>query len=138
MRNDSFSLVESQVLPDVYQHLRRECGLSPKSTDAATRGLAASLYMVHVKKDKEVVGMGRLIGDGGCFCQVVDICVLPYYQGLGLGKSIMQCIMEFVNKELPVTCYVSLIADGDAYRLYERYGFKPVWPASRGMFYRVK
>ncbi len=112
MRNDSFSLVESQVLPDVYQYLRRECGLSPKSTDAATRGLAASLYMVHVKKDKEVVGMGRLIGDGGCFCQVVDICVLP--------------------------SYVSLIADGDAYRLYERYGFKPVWPASRGMFYRVK
>ena len=138
IHNDSFSLMEGRVSPEVYQYVRRECGLSPKSTDAATRGLAASLYMVHVRKDDEVVGMGRLIGDGGCFCQVVDICVLPGCQGLGLGKRIMHRLMEYVDEELPTTCYVSLMADGEAYKLYVKYGFEPVWPDSRGMFYRVK
>lgn len=35
------------------------------------------------------IGMGRVIGDGAYFCQVVDICLLPKYQGQGFGKVIM-------------------------------------------------
>ena len=78
--------------------------------------------------------MGRIIGDSGCFCQVVDICVLNEYQGRGIGKMIMQEIKDFIDNELPETCYISLIADGDASYLYEKFGFKDTLPASKGMF----
>jgi len=81
--------------------------------------------------------MGRIIGDGGCFCQVVDICVLPAYQGQSIGKMIMQNIADFIYTQLPPTCYVSLLADGEAYRLYAQYGFKETYPESRGMYLRV-
>ena len=33
--------------------------------------------------------MGRVIGDGGLFFQVVDIAVEPAHQGRGLGKAIV-------------------------------------------------
>jgi ribosomal protein S18 acetylase RimI-like enzyme len=82
--------------------------------------------------------MGRLIGDGGCFFQVVDIAVEPQHQGRGLGKAIMSAIMNYVNIELPSSAYVSLIADVPANKLYEQFGFNETAPRSLGMAYRVK
>jgi ribosomal protein S18 acetylase RimI-like enzyme len=131
------SITETDIPQDIYRRLREETGLSPKTAEAAARGLSNSLYSVLVKAGETPVGMGRVIGDGGCHCQVVDICVLPEYQGRGIGKMIMEQIMGYINTELPESCYISLIADGDAHHLYEQFGFKEVMPASRGMFYRV-
>ncbi|SJN16974.1 AttT protein [Sphingobacterium sp. JB170] len=50
-----------------------------------------------------------------------------------MGKRIMQMLNDFIERELPSSCYVNLIADGNAYDLYAQYGFEPVWPKSRGM-----
>ena len=96
-----------------------------------------SVYSLLVKAGEKPIGMGRIIGDGGCHCQVVDICVLPEYQGRGIGKLIMEKIVNFIDTEFPESCYISLIADGDAHHLYRKFGFKEVMPESRGMYYRV-
>lgn len=127
----------SEIKISVYQHLRTACGLSNKSDEAAATGLANSLTSVLCKDGETPIGMGRVIGDGGCFCQVVDICVLPEYQGRGLGKRIMEKLIEYIQT-LPDTCYVSLIADGEAHQLYAKYGFKNVQPDSRGMYLKIK
>ena len=116
-----------------YQHLRVAAGLSAKSTAAAAKGLPNSLFAVQILQDDEVVGMGRIIGDGGCFFQVVDIAVLPAHQGKGLGKLIMREIMQFIETEVPQSAYVSLIADGQAQDLYAQFGFRHTAPASVGM-----
>ncbi|MCY4779551.1 GNAT family N-acetyltransferase [Sphingobacterium sp. UT-1RO-CII-1] len=129
----NYRVVYQLIEPDVYRHLRVACGLSPKSAEAAEIGIRNSLCCVLVLSENDVVGMGRLVGDGACHCQVVDICVLPDHQGQGLGKLIMGKIEEFIVDNLPASCYVNLIADGEAYRLYEQYGFSSVWPESRGM-----
>jgi len=81
----------------------------------------------------EIVGMGRIIGDGGCFYQVVDIAVLPAHQGRGLGKLIMREIMRYVEEQVPASAYVSLIADGQAQDLYAQFGFTHTAPKSVGM-----
>ena len=116
-----------------YQLLRVAAGLSAKSTEAAAKGLPNSLFAVQVLLGDEVVGMGRIIGDGGCFFQVVDIAVLPAHQGKGLGKLIMREIMQFIETEVPQSAYVSLIADGQAQDLYAQFGFRHTAPASVGM-----
>lgn len=77
--------------------------------------------------------MGRVIGDGGCFYQVVDIAVLPQHQGRGLGKAVMREIMAYIEREVPESAYVSLLADGQAYHLYQQFGFTLTAPASVGM-----
>ncbi|PHV30140.1 N-acetyltransferase [Janthinobacterium sp. BJB426] len=107
--------------------------MSAKTTDAAAKGLPNSLFAVQVLHGDEVVGMGRIIGDGGCFFQVVDIAVLPAHQGKGLGKLIMREITQFIETEVPESAYVSLIADGQAQALYAQFGFKHTAPASVGM-----
>ena len=116
-----------------YQLLRVAAGMSAKSTEAAAKGLPNSLFAVQVLLGDEVVGMGRIIGDGGCFFQVVDIAVLPAHQGKGLGKLIMREIRQFIDSDVPESAYVSLIADGQAQDLYAQFGFKHTAPASVGM-----
>ena len=123
------------AIPDVatYCHLRSASGLSPKTAEAAARGLPNSLFAVQVLQGDKIVGMGRIIGDGGCFYQVVDIAVLPEHQGRGLGKLIMREISAFIAAEVPVSAYVSLIADGQAHQLYAQFGFTHTAPKSVGM-----
>jgi GNAT superfamily N-acetyltransferase len=130
-------LTEFKDIPlDTYLHLRVVTGLSARTAEAATIGLKSSLCAVLVTDPvtNEHIGMGRLIGDGGCNCQVTDICVLPAWQGKGIGKSIMGKLMEFIQYEIPDSCYISLIADGAAY-LYEQFGFSDTMPKSKGMYY---
>lgn len=123
------------AIPSVvtYRYLRTAAGLSAKTVEAAERGLPNTLFAVQIICDGVPVGMGRVIGDGGSFYQVVDIAVLPAHQGRGLGKMIMGAISDYIAREVPESAYVSLIADGEAYRLYEQFGFALTAPASQGM-----
>ena len=123
------------AIPDAatYCHLRSASGLSPKTAEAAARGLPNSVFAVQVLQGDEIVGMGRIIGDGGCFYQVVDIAVLPAHQGRGLGKLIMREIMRYIEEQVPASAYVSLIADGQAQNLYAQFGFTHTAPKSVGM-----
>ncbi|MCM5555404.1 GNAT family N-acetyltransferase [Pleomorphomonas sp. NRK KF1] len=123
--------VETPGVED-YCRLRRVAGLTPRSEKAAAAGLPNTVVAVLVRHDAEVVGMGRVMGDGLCY-QVVDIAVEPAHQGRGLGKAIMSTLMKELRQLAPAEAYVSLIADGDAKHLYAQYGFEPTAPASIGM-----
>ena len=116
-----------------YMDLRLESGLSGKTFEAAELGLAGTYLAVTVRDQERLVGMGRVIGDGGCFFQVVDIAVHPDYQRRGIGQGIMSRLVAAIRDRVPASAYVSLIADGDANRLYEKFGFEPTAPRSIGM-----
>lgn len=133
-----YSVEERTPDYDDYMRLRQNAGLTPFSRAAAEIGLAGTVFAVVVVVDGQVIGMGRLIGDGGCFFQITDVAVQPDHQGRGLGKAIMTAIMEYVNTMLPKTAYVSLIADVPANKLYEEFGFRETAPRSVGMSYIVK
>ena len=127
-----------EIVPEVpgiedYLRLRVASGLSPKTREQAEKGLPNTWFGVSVHMGSEVVGMGRIIGDGGTAFLVVDIALEPAHQGKGLGKAIMAALMQRLKAEAPEGAYVSLIADGDAKHLYAKYGFEPVMPASIGM-----
>jgi ribosomal protein S18 acetylase RimI-like enzyme len=112
--------------------LRRIAGLTPRSVEAAAAGLPHTVAAIVVRHGDEAVGMGRTIGDG-LFYQVVDIAVDPAHQGRGLGKAIVNSLMDALRAIAPAEAYVSLIADGKANALYAQFGFTPTAPASIGM-----
>ncbi|MFC7830992.1 GNAT family N-acetyltransferase [Streptomyces sp. NPDC057375] len=118
---------------ETYLRLRSASGLSTKTAEAARAGLPNTWHAVTVLHGDEPVGMGRVIGDGGCFFQIVDICVMPEHQDRGIGKRIMAELVQELERRAPDGAYVSLIADGNARFLYEKYGFKQTAPASVGM-----
>ena len=118
---------------DDYLRLREVSGLTPRDRASAEAGLPNSSVAVVVMEGEAIVGMGRVIGDGALFFQVVDIALEPRLHGQGIGKAIMAALMERLAQIVPGRAYVSLIADGEAHRLYAQYGFEEVGPASRGM-----
>lgn len=121
-----------------YMRLRREGGLSEFSQQAAELGLRGTIHAVTLRHSGAAIGMGRLIGDGGCFFLIVDIAVSPAWRGKGLGKLIMSELMTWANANLPESAFVSLFADVPADRLYAQYGFRETAPNSPGMSQRIR
>ncbi|WP_311826657.1 GNAT family N-acetyltransferase [Enterococcus hulanensis] len=121
---------------DEYLALRKVCGLSDRGKDASKIGLSNSIHSVIIRRsaDQKLVGMGRLIGDGGTAYQIVDIAVHPSEQGKGLAKNIMQLLMTHIENEVDPQAYVNLIADCPADNLYKQFGFVETTPESLGMY----
>lgn len=132
-------MIHSTPSVDTYMSLHASTGLTPKTAQAATIGLANTLFSVQIANSSSpttIVGMGRMIGDGGCFFQVVDIAVLPAHQGKGLGKMIMKELKDWMNENVPKSGTVLLFADGRANELYKQFGFvetSGLTPSSVGM-----
>ncbi|UTR06969.1 GNAT family N-acetyltransferase [Alkalihalobacillus sp. LMS6] len=129
-----YKVVFEPPTPKAYNELRLEGGISGKSLEAAEVGLKNSLFAVSLYDQDVLIGMGRVIGDGGAFFQVVDIVVKPSYQGKGLGKVIMEEITTYLDRHTYPGSYVSLIADGDADHLYKKFSFNYTAPRSQGVY----
>ncbi|KAI9714304.1 MAG: hypothetical protein M1820_000265 [Bogoriella megaspora] len=131
------------TIPDseTYVRLRYASGLTPHSLTAATIGLPKSIHAVQIQHDpsQTIVGMGRIVGDGALFFLVVDIAVDPAHQKKGLGKAIMSDITKWIAREAPEGAYASLVADGEAKRLYRIFGWREVVEhGSVGMYWHKK
>ncbi|GLT16999.1 N-acetyltransferase [Vibrio zhanjiangensis] len=127
----TLNYVENFLSPSEFCHLRVKAGLSAKSLQAATIALPNSLYAIAIHDDQTLVAMGRVVGDGACNFEVVDVAVDPDYQGQGLGKQVMQYIDTYLASVALEGSYVSMIADEP--KFYEKLGYKLVSPASQGM-----
>jgi len=133
--NDDIVLVERFPDVDDYLRLRAAAGMHEKTREAAARALPNTLYGVQLQRDGELVAMGRVIGDNGCFFTVVDIAVAPEWQGQGLGKRIMAALDAWLLRNVPPSAYVTLVADGDAKYLYAQFGFVESAPVAVNMEY---
>ena len=128
-------LVERFPGIDDYLRVRAEAGMHAKSREAAERALPNTLYGVRLERDGAVVGMGRVIGDNGCFFIVVDIAIVPELQGQGLGQRVMAALDAWLLRNVPPSAYVTLVADGDAKYLYSKFGFVESAPVAVNMEY---
>lgn len=123
--------------PEEFQQLRIKAGLSPRNPEYIAKALQNSYCCVTLWQDeKRLIGMGRIIGDGGTAYQVVDIAVDPEFQGKGLGKQIMTALKCYIDSEIPKEAYISLIADGTAKHLYRQFDFEETLPESAGMYFK--
>lgn len=135
MMDDGIVLVERFPEVDDYLRLRAVAGMHEKTPEAARRSLPNTLYGVSLLRAGEAVGMGRIIGDNGCFFTVVDIAIIPELQGRGLGRRVMTALDAWLQQNVPESAYVTLIADGDAKHLYRKFGFVESAPFAVNMEY---
>ena len=117
--------------PQEFCDMRVAAGLSPKSLKAATIALPNSLYGISIRDADKLIAMGRVVGDGACNFEVVDVAVDPQYQSLGLGRKVMEYIDGYLASVALEGSYVSMIADEPIF--YEKLGYKLVSPSSQGM-----
>lgn len=128
-----YSLRSEAPAPSEYLTLRRAAGLSKKTNKAAQLGLPNSLFAVCIRNNDDLIAMGRVIGDGGCNFEIVDVAVHPDFRRRGLGSRIMEALITYLRSNAPKSAYVSVVAHEGAPALYHKFGFRPTFPTSFGM-----
>lgn len=110
-----------------YCRLRESVKWMNLSRMQTEKALKNSLYTIVAVKDKQVVGMGRLVGDG-IYYMVVDVVVHPAFQKNGIGSMIMNMLIGYVEKETPSggRSSIQLIAEKQKEAFYEKMGFKAI------------
>jgi GNAT superfamily N-acetyltransferase len=73
-----------------------------------------------VYRDGKQVGFARVISDSATYAYIGDVFVLESYRGRGLGKWLMECIMQ--HPELQGLRRWGLVTQ-DAHGLYSPFGF---------------
>ena len=115
--------IENVLVYEDYCRLRESVGWI--NSPNAEKSLKNSLYTIAAMQDNQIVGMGRLIGDG-MYYMMVDIVVHPNYQKQGIGNKIVSMIIEYVNAETPIggRSSLQLVAEKGKESFYEKKGFK--------------
>lgn len=131
-----YEVIERTPTVVEYNDVRRDAGLSVKDNIAAQQGLSNSLYAVCIVHNGEVVGIGRVIGDGGLLYDLVDVAVVAEHQRKGVGNMIMDALMGYVNRNALPSSLICLMAHKGIAPFYERYGFKAREPDMPGMIIR--
>jgi GNAT superfamily N-acetyltransferase len=72
--------------------------------------------------DKQI-GFARAITDFATFAYLADVFVLSSHQGAGLGKWLVETVLNF-SELANVKTWV--LSTKDAHGLYEKYGFHPL------------
>lgn len=96
--------------------------------------LRNSIHCITVKDNDQIVGMGRIVGDGAIYFYIQDIVVHPDYQKNGIGKEIMTILDEYLKRNAPDKAFVGLFASQGKEPFYEKYNFKDYSPNMTGMF----
>lgn len=65
-----------------------------KDPDLLERAMAKSLKLWTLWDDDQVIGIGRVVGDGESIIYIQDLLVLDNYQKMGLGTRLIQAILE--------------------------------------------
>ncbi|KLU90496.1 GNAT family N-acetyltransferase [Magnaporthiopsis poae ATCC 64411] len=131
-------------LPQVptYRHMRIAAGLTSVTEAQASRAISGTWYGCHIRyaapqqqqqqqqqpadtTADQVVGMGRIISDGGWYFHIADMAVLPDHQRRGLGAAIMRELLAYIERNRPDegTPYINLLADPPGIGLYKKTGF---------------
>ena len=128
----------THAVPDVaeYNRVRKAAGLTVKDETAARQGLEGTLFGVSVFHEEGLVGIGRVIGDGGLFFDIVDMAVVSEHQGRGVGDLIMRALMGYIDQHARPSSIVCLMANRGIAGFYEKYGFRARDPDMPGMIIR--
>lgn len=96
----------------------KKVGMAYHEPEIHKRAFEASHTTVFIYKESQLIGFGRAISDGEYQGAIYDVAVLPESQGLGVGKVIIQAILD----RLP-NCNIILYATPGMEDFYRKLGF---------------
>lgn len=125
MEEIQFELVDNILSAEDFIRLKLAAGFIERPLHQVEVALKNGLFNVSAICDGKVVGMGRLVGDGAMYWYLQEIIVQPEYQGKGIGKSIVNRLLEHIKSTaLPGTIIdVGLTAVKGKEPFYEKAGF---------------
>ena len=117
---------ETEALVRLYHSVGWESGDYP---ERLRRAIEHSDFVISAWDEERLVGLGNVLADGGgMICYVPYLLVDKQYQGLGIGKVMLDRICEQYRDYMRI----DLISYADKVPFYERDGFRSD-PSSVGM-----
>lgn len=120
------TLNKNNITVDEYLYLRERVNWNKLSIEQAEKAIHNSLFFVKaVSEDGNVVGMGRIVGDGAVICYIQDLVVLPEVQHQGVGSLIISELKQFVDslRQENTTMMLGLMCAKGREPFYEKHGF---------------
>ena len=93
-------------------------GMSYVDEELHRKSFENSYTVVFIFDNEKLIGFGRAISDGLRQSAIYDLAILPEYQGLGIGKLIIENIVNNTP-----TCNFILYASPGKEGFYEALGF---------------
>lgn len=108
-----------------YNTLREAVKWGKLVEEQAQQGLMGSAYVVGCYDGPQIAGCARIIWDGGYIAYLADVMVMPEYQGMGIGRHMVELAIEFVKAQLKEGWKIKivLIAAKGKEAFYEKFGF---------------
>ena len=136
------TLTENSLDLETYLNLRASVGWKLLKESQAEKALKNSLLTLTAYIDNKPVGMGRIVGDGAVICYIQDLVVRPEYQKHGVGRVIMERLIEFVTniKEKDTEIMLCLMCAKGREHFYEKFGFigRPTEDLGPGMIQYIR
>ncbi len=91
-------LVENDISVEEYFYLRDKVNWKHLTDRQARLALSNCLFSVKaVDENGNILGMGRIVGDGAVISYVQDLIVIPEAQGKGIGSLIIERLIAYVK-----------------------------------------
>lgn len=119
------SFIEDNLTFEEYKDLRNTTSWTKLTDTQIEKLIKNSAFKVRAKVDGKTVGMGRVLFDFRYTAYLADIIVAPEAQGKGIGRKIVERLIQLVKENAAVTDYLnfSLMAAPGKYGFYEKLGF---------------
>lgn len=108
-----------------YLRLRADAGWDKVDASMVKTGLENSVFSVLLYQQKELIGMGRVVGDGALFFYVQDLVVVTEHQGRGFGELLMLHIEGYLQRTAKKGATIGLFAAKGKEAFYARFGYLP-------------
>ena len=105
-----------------YCSLRKSVGFYDIPENHVKTALEKSDYIIAAIVNDKPVGMARLMTDGTQVL-IMDVVVHPGYQKKGIGKGLMEHIIEYIKEMDYTQMLVNLLTDNSKIGFYEKLGF---------------
>lgn len=122
---------------DSFFELFRTTGWSPdKQKEELFEAINNSWYSVSAYLDNTLVGFGRIISDGNLHAFIVDLIILPEYQGKGIGTVILKSLIDEAQNKGIVD--IQLFCAKGKRDFYIKNGFIERAEDAPGMQYKIR
>ena len=108
-----------------YLRIRSQVGWIELGKEQAAKALTNSLYIVGAYDNDNLVGMGRIVGDGAVICYIQDLIVVPDSQHLGVGSMVLETLVKHVKSFCigESKMMLCLMCAKGREKFYEKHGF---------------
>ena len=118
-----FTFEERLPSVDDFNRLLDSVGWRKLDSYIVQKVLNYSLYSLCLIHETRVIGICRLVGDGAMKIYVEELIIDPKYQRQGLGKLLMNRVMEYVSRTYTKGCSIGLFANTGLEKFYNSWGF---------------